>query len=54
MPTLWCARADTDLLYRLLDKLRPGQPPEAQGNAAEILAALAQSQVGQAGAGDRV
>jgi len=29
----------------LLDKLQPGQPVEAQSNAAEILAALAQSQV---------
>lgn len=32
-------------MYRLLDKLQPGQPVEAQSNAAEILAALAQSQV---------
>lgn len=39
-----CA-ADTDLLYQLLDKLQPGHPLEAQTNAAEILAALAQSQV---------
>lgn len=37
--------ADTNLLYLLLDKLQPGQPVEAQSNAAEILAALAQSQV---------
>jgi hypothetical protein len=36
--------ADTDLLYQLLDRLQPGQPIEAQGNAAEVLAALAQSQ----------
>lgn len=37
--------SDTDLLYQLLDKLQPGHPLEAQTNAAEILAALAQSQV---------
>lgn len=37
--------SDTNLLYLLLDKLQPGQPVEAQSNAAEILAALAQSQV---------
>ncbi|KAL4434788.1 hypothetical protein ABPG77_005315 [Micractinium sp. CCAP 211/92] len=37
--------SDTNLLYMLLDKLQPGQPVEAQSNAAEILAALAQSQV---------
>lgn len=39
------AAADTDLLYQLLDRLQPGHPLEAQTNAAEILAALAQSQV---------
>ncbi|KAL4423891.1 hypothetical protein ABPG75_001192 [Micractinium tetrahymenae] len=37
--------SETNLLYLLLDKLQPGQPVEAQSNAAEILAALAQSQV---------
>jgi hypothetical protein len=37
--------AETNLLYLLLDKLQPGEPVEAQSNAAEILAALAQSQV---------
>lgn len=39
------AFTETNLLYQLLDKLQPGQPVEAQSNAAEILAALAQSQV---------
>lgn len=37
--------SETRLLYQLLDKLAPDQPVEAQNNAAEILAAIAQSQV---------
>lgn len=37
--------SDTQLLYQLLDKLQPDQLVEAQNNAAEILAAIAQSQV---------
>ncbi|KAI3432394.1 hypothetical protein D9Q98_003950 [Chlorella vulgaris] len=37
--------SDTNLLYLLLDKLQAGQAVEAQSNSAEILAALAQSQV---------
>jgi hypothetical protein len=41
--SLW--PADTNLLYLLLDKLQAGQAVEAQSNSAEILAALAQSQV---------
>lgn len=37
--------SETLLLYQLLDKLQPNQMVEAQNNAAEILAAIAQSQV---------
>ncbi|GAB4814745.1 hypothetical protein N2152v2_001791 [Parachlorella kessleri] len=37
--------SETNLLYQLLGKLAPDQLVEAQNNAAEILAAIAQSQV---------
>jgi hypothetical protein len=34
---------ETDLMPLLLDRLRPGYPPDAQRHAAEVLAAVARS-----------
>ena len=36
---------ETDLMTLLLERLGPGFPPDAQKHAAEILAAVARSQV---------
>ena len=36
---------ETDLMALLLERLGPGFPPDAQKHAAEILAAVARSQV---------
>ena len=36
---------ETDLMALLLERLEPGFPPDAQKHAAEILAAVARSQV---------